>query len=111
LENLAEHDQALAERLGRRSIAFDDLAEFDDCMLVSVFRSAEPEVVQASLLGAPSRLIERILHQMPPDEATRLRKKLDCPGPIRLSDVEEARRRIAALAQCTLHGKPSRAAA
>ena len=48
---------------------------------------------------APPALLERLLRCMPREEAKRLRHKLENPDPIRLSDVEEARRQIAALAQ------------
>jgi flagellar motor switch protein FliG len=106
LDNLAEHDGPLAERLGRRPIRFDDLARFDDAALAAVFRAAEPEVVMAALLDAPPQLVERVLDRMNPEEATILRGKLDCPGPIRLSDMENARQRIAALAGQMSHRRP-----
>ncbi len=103
LDHLAEQDGPLAERLGRRPIQFDDLARFDDTALESVFRAAEPEVVWAALLDASPQLVERVLGLMNPEQATLLRDKLECPGPIRLSDVENARQRIAALAGQVSH--------
>jgi flagellar motor switch protein FliG len=106
LENVAACDAPLAARLGHRPIAFDDLARLDDAVLLDIFRKAEPEVAQAALLGAPPELVERILRRMIPAEAKILRRKLDCPGPIRLSDVEDARQQIAALAQRISLGSP-----
>ena len=38
LDNLAAHDQPLAERLGPPPLAFDDLADLDDASLAAVFR-------------------------------------------------------------------------
>jgi len=108
LDNLAEHDGPLAERLGRRPVAFDDLDQFDDAVLEAVFRTAEPEVTLAALLGAPPQLVERVLRRMVPKEARLLRGKLDCPGPIRLSDVEDARQQIAALAERIARTHPPR---
>ncbi len=99
LANLAAHDRPLAERFGHREIVFDDLAQCDDATLLAILRAAEPEVTQAALLGAPPAIVERFLRAMPKKEAKRWRFKLDHPDPIRLSDVEEARRQIAALAQ------------
>jgi flagellar motor switch protein FliG len=106
LENLAACDEPLAERLGRRPLEFDDLAQLDDAALLAVFRAAEPEVAQTALLGAPPRMVERILRRMIPAEAKILRRKLDSPGPIRLSDVEDARQQIAALAQRMARSNP-----
>ncbi len=99
LENLAAADAALAERLGHRPIAFDDLIALDDAALQTIFQAADPEVAQAALLGAAPQLVERVLQGMPPADAKILRIKLESPGPIRLSDLENARCAIAALAR------------
>lgn len=99
LDNLAQFDQSLAEQLGRRPPEFDDLVGFDDVALSAIFQAAAPAVAEAALLGAPPELIERVLRGMAAEEAAMLRRKLNCPAPIRLSDLEEARRQIAALAQ------------
>jgi flagellar motor switch protein FliG len=106
LDNLAEQDAPLAEQLGRRPIHFDELAQFDDAALEAVFGAAGPEVVLAALLGAPPHLVDRVLGRLHPDEARLLRGKLDCPAPIRLSDVESARQQIAALADQMSHRHP-----
>jgi flagellar motor switch protein FliG len=98
LENLAAHDHELAEQFGERPIAFEELAKFGDAVLLAVYRAADPAVAQLAFLGAPPELAERLLGLIPPKEAKRLRHKLDHPGPISLSDVEEARRQVAALA-------------
>jgi flagellar motor switch protein FliG len=111
LDNLAAHDQRLAEQFGERPMAFEELAQFGDAALLAVYRTAEPEVARLALLGAPPALLERLLRLMPPREAKRLRHKLENPGPICLSDVEEARRRVAALAQQISRTNPKKAAA
>ena len=72
-------------------------------MLLAAFRAAEPEVVQAALLGATPQFLHRIYRCMTPGEAENLRRSLDHPGPIRLSDVEDARQRMAALSQHLSH--------
>jgi len=99
LENLAEHDGTLAERLGPRAIQFEELTELDDSSLRVIFQAAEPELTFVALVGASPRLIERIARHLSPDEAAMLRHKLDHPGPIRLSDVEDARCRVAETAR------------
>jgi flagellar motor switch protein FliG len=99
LDNLAAHDQPLAERLTPPAIEFDDLAASDEATLTAVFQTAEPELAMTALVGAPPKLIDRVLRRLPPREAKVVRHKLDHPGPIRLSDVEGARRQIADLAR------------
>lgn len=111
LDNLAAHDQPLAEQLGDRPIAFEELARLSDAKLLAIYRAAEPEVALAALLGTPPAVVERLLRRMSDGDAKRLRRKLAHPGPIRLSDIEEARQQIAALAQRMLRDNPERHAA
>lgn len=99
LENLAAHDQPLAERLSLPALEFDDLTQLDDATLGVIFRAAEPELAMTALVGAPPELIDRMLRRVPLSEAKVVRHKLDHPGPIRLSDVEGARQQLAGLAR------------
>jgi flagellar motor switch protein FliG len=112
LDALAAEDQELAARLGRRPpIDFDALVNLDDELLESVLRAAQPGVLTAALLGAPPSLLARIRQCLGPRNAKTLEARLARPDPIRLSDVDEARRRIAALAQQLSDGRPARSAA
>ena len=99
LDNLAVHDQPLAEKLSLPALAFEDLAHCSDAALAAVFQAAEPELAMTALVGAPPELIDRILRRFDAPEAKTVRHKLDHPGPIRLSDVEGARQQIADLAR------------
>ncbi|MEX2176802.1 MAG: FliG C-terminal domain-containing protein [Pirellulaceae bacterium] len=79
-------------------IEFDDLSQLGDDALRRVFAAADPQVVLLALTGADEALLARILRQLPaPAEAT-LRKRLNHPGAIRLSDIEQARQQLAELA-------------
>ncbi len=79
-------------------IPFEALPRLDAISLATLFREAGRQLTGAALLGAPVALINRVLHVLPKGESKWLRRHLDEPGPIRLRDVEEARRRIAQLA-------------
>jgi flagellar motor switch protein FliG len=99
LDNLVEYDQPLAVRFGGRPFTFEDVEQLDDATLLAVFRAAEPEVAQAALLGAAPQLVERVLRGMASGKTKRLRRALDWPEPIRLSDIEDAQQQIATLAR------------
>jgi len=99
LDNLAAEDSTLAERFGRRSLDFAELVRLDDAALSVVFHAADADVMQAALLGASPALVERFLGCLPAAESRRLRRNLAHPDPIRLSDVEEAQRQVAAAAR------------
>ena len=98
LDNLAKGDHTLAERLLPRPLAFDDLADLEDEVLAETFDEAGPELMLLGLFGASSELINRVLSSLPAADARALNHKLGHPGPIRLRDVEEARRQVAKIA-------------
>ncbi len=98
LDNLAAHDGTLAERLSPPPMEFGELAELDDGTLEEVFRAAEPQWIMPALLGASQEISERVLNILPRGQSALLRRKLQQPGPFRLSDVETARQKIAEVA-------------
>jgi flagellar motor switch protein FliG len=98
LDNLASRDRALAEKLSPRPLAFADLAELDLPVLAEVFDEAGPELMLPALFGAAPALVNRVLSCFPAADARSIRHKLNHPDPIRLSDVEEARNRVARIA-------------
>ena len=95
LDNLAARDESLAERLRGEPIPFDDLAALGDASLGAVVESAGTDLLLTALVGASPELVDRMVGCLPYGEADAVRHKLDHPGPIRLSDVEDARDRIA----------------
>ena len=99
LDNLAARDQTLADRLAPGRLEFRDLAALEDAALRTILNAADLELAILALTGASAEFVERVLVQLPPAEAGTVRRRLAHPGPTRLSDVEEARRRIAVLAR------------
>jgi flagellar motor switch protein FliG len=112
LENLAVNHEELAEELGRGpAIEFDELGDLNDVALRAVLQTVEPDMLSAALLGAPPEVADRFLECVTPRKAKKVKNKLIHPDPIRLSDVEEARRQIAAAAQRLSCGDADRSAA
>jgi len=79
-------------------LAFDDLELLDDAALRTVFAASEPTTALRALTGAEPRLLARILSQLPARQAAVLRQRLEHPGAIRLRDIDDARRELAAVA-------------
>ncbi|MGA2619066.1 MAG: FliG C-terminal domain-containing protein [Thermoguttaceae bacterium] len=99
LDNLAARDRALAERLGPRPVRFQDLPELDDPVLEEVFERAGPELMVLALFAEQPQWVERLLAGRPAAVAESIRRQLANPGPIRLRDMEQARRQVAGLAR------------
>jgi flagellar motor switch protein FliG len=106
LDNLAQHDHALADRLMPEPFEFTDLLAFDDRTLAKVLAAAELELVILALVGAPPEWSARLVRLLAEPEARQVNRALGSPGPTRLSDVEEARSRLAELAgQMAIQGR------
>jgi len=96
--HLAQHATQVAYSLGQSELAFGDLLGWDDAALWKVLAAAEPDWVLLAVAGADTELATRILQLLPADEQADFRQALAELGPTRLSDIEEAQRRIAELA-------------
>ena len=94
LDNLAAYDRPLAERLSPQPLPFDQLVRLEDTTLETIFRSLEPDLIATALLDAPPELTDRVTSRLPCRETQALRQKLACPGPILLSDMEDAQQRV-----------------
>lgn len=99
IENLSAYDPQLAERLAPQRVDFEDLSLLDDASLALVFRTAGDELTQVALIGAPPRLVTRLIGRLPIEQAAALREAIELPGVIRLSDVEDARAEVAEVAR------------
>jgi flagellar motor switch protein FliG len=105
IDNLTERDRALADKLGPPAVEFDDLPNLDDDTFYELIRCADPQWLMPALLGASPEITERALDSMPQNQAESLRRALEQPGPIRLSDVETARQKIAETAARVMFAK------
>ncbi len=106
LAQLDALDPALADRLSASRtgrLDFEDLIDLDAASLRRLMAAADFEVAVLALTGADSLLVDRVLEVVPETDGRALKSRLQNPGPIRLRDVEEARRRLADLAERLAH--------
>jgi flagellar motor switch protein FliG len=94
-ENLAAQDRLFAERFSPPPLDFEDLESCDDAVLADAFGRADPAWIVPALLGAAPTLVDRVLRLFPFRRAAAIRRQLAEPGPMALSDVETARRKLA----------------
>jgi flagellar motor switch protein FliG len=100
LANLTRHDRQLAGRINvapQRPVRFSDVERLDAASLAVVLQHADADIMALALAGARPEFAERALRLIPADEAKSLRRSMLELGPIRLSDVEDAQRQLAAL--------------
>lgn len=99
LHHLASRDRALAEKLAQAPLEFEDLLAIDSAGWAAILEIADPELALLALIDAEEDWLDHALARVPMAKAADLRKRLSKPGPVRLRDVEDARRELAALAR------------
>ncbi len=86
------------EFLAAPPLPFELLADLDDRSLTIVLRAVDAEIVLLALAGASPELMRRVERRLPNREARTLRRRIEHIGPVRLRDIEEAQKRIEAIA-------------
>jgi len=105
LSALAAHDESLAAELGAYVkeetplLSLGDLARLDRAAQAELCQEAGDELLALALVGVPDELAGRLLAGLPRERAEAVRRLLDCPRPMRLSDVDAARAELIELAQ------------
>ncbi len=98
-DNIAAGDHRLAQRLQPALMGFDELVRLNETSLQTLVEVVDVKLLTLALVGTPAVVVDRVLGQLPATEAALVRSDLAHLGPTRLSDVQEARHRIAQLAQ------------
>jgi len=75
-------------------VFFDELARLDAATLINLGETAGPELLALAAVGAPSEITDRVLAEVSPALAASIRRTMHDFGPMRLSDVDAARRRL-----------------
>lgn len=94
LEGLAERDEALADQVRALMFVFTDVVLLEDRAVQLVLRQVESGTLAQALKGAGEQVKDKILRNMSERARENLVEEIDLMGPIRLSQVEEARAAI-----------------
>lgn len=99
LKDIRKDDKDLMTAIQDNMFVFDSLGKSDDRSLQTLLRSIEPELLVLALKGADDTLQDRLLSCMSVRAAAGIRDEMQALGPIRLSDVQDAQKRIVATAR------------
>ena len=92
-----ENDPELAEEVKRRMFSFEDIVLLDDRSLQMVFREVDSQDLAIALKGADDKVNNKIFRNMSRRAGSMLREDMDYMGPVRISDVNRARREIVSI--------------
>jgi flagellar motor switch protein FliG len=91
---LNSQDPDLAQRIQDNMIAFENLAGCDNRSIQTLMRAVPAELLMQSLKGADDILKDKFLSNMSARAREMFVDEMDGKGPMRLSDVEEARKQM-----------------
>lgn len=76
-------------------VTFEELSQLSDADLAMVFRESDSKLALLALAGATPEFVDRLLKNLPTQEAKSLRRTMEQLGPMRLNDIEQAQNTIA----------------
>jgi flagellar motor switch protein FliG len=99
LAQIAAVDADLAQRIENGMFVFEDLMRVDDRNFQILLRSVDQKLLTSALKGADPKLLDKVMRNLSQRAAEMLREEIGARGPMRISEIEEARREIIAVAQ------------
>lgn len=94
MSSLKDDDEDLMVAIQESMFVFDNLIMSDDKSMQIIIRSVDTEDLVLGLKGADEPLSEKILSCMSTRAAANVRDEMEALGPVRLTEVQEAQKRI-----------------
>lgn len=99
LANVAQRDPSLAQKIRDQMFVFEDLSRLNDPSIQTLLREIPSELWAIALRNAPSEFQEVILRNLTKRARAVMEEDIQGTGPQLLSKVQEAQRKIVALAK------------
>lgn len=99
LERLDEHSPSLAEQIRGLMFTFEDLINVDDRGLQRLLQDIEQKDLVLALKAAGEDVAGKIFKNMSERTASIVKQEMEFLGPVRLKEVEEAQRKVVAVAR------------
>jgi len=99
LKQIAEVDEDLAQRIHNSMFTFEDLAKLDDRNFQMLLRSVDQKLLASALKGADPKLLDKTMRNLSQRSAEMLREEISARGPMRVTEIDSAKREIVATAQ------------
>ena len=94
MSSLKDNDEDLMVAIQESMFVFDNLIMSDDKSMQIIIRSVDTEDLVLALKGADEPLSEKILSCMSTRAAANVQDEMEALGPVRLTEVQEAQKRI-----------------
>lgn len=99
LDSLRERDSDLANTIKGLMFGFEDLSQLNDRDLQRILVEVEQRDLALALKAASEQMKDKILQNLSERAAQMLEEEIELMGPVRVSDVDDAQRKIIEVAQ------------
>lgn len=99
MEVIGEEDRNLMQAIQESMFVFDNLLDSDDKSIQTLLRNVETEDLVLALKGADEPLRDKLLSCMSSRAAANLQDEMEALGPVRLTEVQDAQKRIINIAR------------
>ncbi len=99
LDSLRERDNDLANAVKSLMFGFEDLVQLNDRDLQRILVEVEQRDLALALKAASGEMKEKIMKNLSERAAQMLEEEIELMGPVRVSDVDDAQRKIIEVAQ------------
>ena len=94
MKDISRNDRELMQAIQESMFVFDNLIMSDDRSLQTLLRSVDNELLVLALKGADEPLREKLFSCMSKRAAANIMDEMEALGPVRLTEVQEAQKRI-----------------
>ncbi len=94
LEDFTAVDPQIAQEIKDRMFTFDDLVLLDDRSVQTLLREVDSKMLALALKACSEEVREAVFRNMSKRAAEALREEMEFMGPVRVSDVGDAHRKI-----------------
>lgn len=99
LQQIGTVDAELAQAIQNSMFVFEDLMRIDDRYFRMLLRSVDQKLLASALKGAEPKLLEKVMTNLSQRSAEMLKEEIAARGPMRVSEIDAAKREIVATAQ------------
>ena len=99
MEVIGEEDRNLMQAIQESMFVFDNLLDSDDKSIQTLLRNVETEDLVLALKGADEPLRDKLLSCMSSRATANLQDEMEALGPVRLTEVQDAQKRIINIAR------------
>jgi flagellar motor switch protein FliG len=99
LKQISHVDGDLAQRIQNSMFTFEELVKLDDRNFQILLRSIDQKLLTSALKGADTRLLDKVMRNLSQRSAEMLREEISARGPMRVTEIDTAKREIVATAQ------------